>query len=122
MPTSTCPGCYFLRSSFPSAIDPPPHPPPSTRRPVQLTTVSPKKTVEGAAGGLLCSIAVALGLFRAAAWPDSPLSAAALGTLIFFSRCAGVRRQPVPVRWGAGCSASAACKHAPPLHGCCLCN
>lgn len=53
---------------------------------VQLTRVSPKKTVEGAAGGLICSIAVALGLFRAGGWPDSPLAAAALGTLIFFSR------------------------------------
>ncbi len=30
----------------------------------QLTHVSPKKTVEGAVGGLLSSIGVALGLYR----------------------------------------------------------
>ena len=39
-------------------ICPPPPPPP------QLTRVSPKKTVEGALGGLLSSIAVALGLYK----------------------------------------------------------
>lgn len=32
--------------------------------PPQLTAVSPKKTVEGAVGGLLSSIVVALGLYK----------------------------------------------------------
>jgi phosphatidate cytidylyltransferase len=31
---------------------------------LQLSAVSPKKTVEGAVGGLLCSIGVALGLYK----------------------------------------------------------
>ncbi|PSC75575.1 Phosphatidate cytidylyltransferase [Micractinium conductrix] len=55
----------------------------------QLTRVSPKKTVEGALGGLLSSIAVALGLYKTCGWPDNSLSAAALGTLVFFSSLFG---------------------------------
>lgn len=51
----------------------------------KLTSVSPKKTVEGAVGGLLCSIAVSVGCYQAVAWPDSVLSAAALGTIVFFA-------------------------------------
>ncbi len=35
----------------------------------QLISISPKKTVEGAAGGLLCSTAVALAFWRFLAWP-----------------------------------------------------
>lgn len=55
----------------------------------QLISISPKKTVEGALGGLLCSIGVALGCMKFFAWPDSALSAAALGTIIFFSSLFG---------------------------------
>ncbi|PRW05876.1 Phosphatidate cytidylyltransferase [Chlorella sorokiniana] len=55
----------------------------------QLTTVSPKKTVEGAIGGLLSSIGVALGLYKLSAWPASSLDAAALGTIVFFASLFG---------------------------------
>eukprot|EP00887_Chlorella_sp_A99_P001916 scaffold18.g1916.t1 len=55
----------------------------------RLTAVSPKKTVEGAVGGLLCSIGVAVGCFHIVAWPESALSAAALGTIVFFASLFG---------------------------------
>jgi len=55
----------------------------------QLTSISPKKTVEGAAGGLACSTAVALGFWRALAWPASPALAAALGVLVFVASLFG---------------------------------
>lgn len=47
-----------VESTLADAAAPPPP------LPAQLTTVSPKKTVEGAIGGLLSSIAVALGLYK----------------------------------------------------------
>ena len=55
----------------------------------KLIRISPKKTVEGAIGGLVSSIAVALALFKLFAWPDNPVTAAALGTVIFFSSLFG---------------------------------
>ena len=55
----------------------------------KLISISPKKTVEGAIGGLISSIAVSLGLFKLFSWPDSPVSAAAIGTVIFFSSLFG---------------------------------
>jgi phosphatidate cytidylyltransferase len=55
----------------------------------QLIAISPKKTVEGAIGGLLCSVGVALGCFRLFSWPDSQLSAACLGTIVFFASLFG---------------------------------
>ncbi len=55
----------------------------------KLISISPKKTVEGAIGGLISSIGVALALLKLFKWPDSPLSAAALGTVIFFSSLFG---------------------------------
>ena len=55
----------------------------------QLISISPKKTVEGAIGGLLASIGVALGSYLLLAWPGTPLSAAGLGTIIFFSSLFG---------------------------------
>jgi phosphatidate cytidylyltransferase len=55
----------------------------------QLSAVSPKKTVEGAAGGLLCSVATALGCFRLFAWPDGGASAVGLGALVFTSSLFG---------------------------------
>ena len=44
----------------------------------QLTAISPKKTVEGAFGGLLCSTALALGFWRVLAWPAHPALAVRL--------------------------------------------
>ena len=55
----------------------------------QLTSISPKTTVEGAAGGLACSTAVALGFWRALAWPANPALAAALGVLGFVASLFG---------------------------------
>lgn len=55
----------------------------------QLTKISPKKTVEGAIGGLACSIGAALLCCKFFAWPDSPWAAAALGTITFFSSLFG---------------------------------
>lgn len=51
----------------------------------QLSSISPKKTVEGAIGGLISSIAVAFGCYKVFAWPYDTLSAAALGTIVFIS-------------------------------------
>jgi len=55
----------------------------------QLSSISPKKTVEGALGGLLCSVGVAVGCCRLFAWPDTPVNAALLGTIVFFSSLFG---------------------------------
>lgn len=55
----------------------------------QLTQISPKKTVEGALGGLLCSILVSVGFWRFAGWPGGPVLAAYLGVLVFFSSLFG---------------------------------
>lgn len=55
----------------------------------QLHSISPKKTVEGAAGGLLASMAVAMLMQRALAWPTGPAAAAGLGALVFVSSVAG---------------------------------
>lgn len=55
----------------------------------QLISISPKKTVEGAIGGLACSVGAALACFRVFSWPDSYLSAAALGTIVFISSLFG---------------------------------
>lgn len=45
----------------------------------KLTDISPKKTVEGAAGGMAASVAVALGSWHCLAWPATPLAAVVLG-------------------------------------------
>ncbi len=45
----------------------------------KLTDVSPKKTVEGAVGGLASSIGMALLLHKLVAWPAAPLEACAMG-------------------------------------------
>lgn len=44
-----------------------------------FTEISPKKTVEGALGGLLSSVGVALGLWKLTHWPATPLAAAGMG-------------------------------------------
>ena len=49
----------------------------------QLISISPKKTVEGAVGGLLCSNLVALAFWRFLGWP-AQVSTSAMG---FQSRC-----------------------------------
>jgi len=55
----------------------------------QLLPVSPKKTVEGAASGLLAAVATA-GAGRAAlGWPATPLGALGLGSLVFFASLFG---------------------------------
>lgn len=45
----------------------------------KLTDISPKKTVEGAAGGLAAAVATALGSWALFGWPGSPLAAVVLG-------------------------------------------
>ena len=45
--------------------------------------------MEGAAGGLLCSVGVALACCRLAAWPSNQWNAAALGTIVFFASLFG---------------------------------
>ena len=49
----------------------------------QLTRISPKKTVEGALGGLLSSIFVAFAGWKVAGWPGSPLFACIVGVSLF---------------------------------------
>jgi phosphatidate cytidylyltransferase len=55
----------------------------------KLTDISPKKTVEGALGGLLCSISVVLASWKLLSWPRGPLVAAYLGVLLFISSLFG---------------------------------
>jgi phosphatidate cytidylyltransferase len=55
----------------------------------QLISVSPKKTVEGAIGGLVCSILGALGCYKMFQWPGSHLGAGALGAIVFISSIFG---------------------------------
>ena len=67
-------GAYFMGKSFGRT---------------QLTEISPKKTVEGAAGGLACSMVVALAFHRLLQWPADPFTAALLGLLVFFASLFG---------------------------------
>lgn len=55
----------------------------------QLTRISPKKTVEGAVGGLICSIAAAVGFWQVLAWPVGLGASISLGTLVFFASLFG---------------------------------
>ncbi|KAG2494580.1 hypothetical protein HYH03_007346 [Edaphochlamys debaryana] len=55
----------------------------------KLTEISPKKTVEGAVGGMAAAVALALGSHWAFAWPTTPLAAALLGVMVFFSSLFG---------------------------------
>lgn len=55
----------------------------------KLTEISPKKTVEGALGGMFSSVAVSLLLSQLLNWPASALAAAAFGVLVFFSSIFG---------------------------------
>lgn len=55
----------------------------------RLTEISPKKTVEGAVGGLICSIATAVGFWQFLAWPVNLGAAVCLGTLVFVASLFG---------------------------------
>lgn len=55
----------------------------------QLTSISPKKTVEGAIGGWGASVACALLLTQLTHWPASSLWAAGLGSVIFLASILG---------------------------------
>lgn len=55
----------------------------------QLISVSPKKTVEGAIGGLFCSVLGAIGCYKMLQWPGSLFGAAALGAIVFVSSIFG---------------------------------
>jgi len=55
----------------------------------QLIKISPKKTVEGAIGGLCATVGIALCGWRFAGWPGTPVYACALGTLVFVSSIFG---------------------------------
>ncbi len=55
----------------------------------QLIKLSPKKTVEGAVGGLISSILGALLCYKMFQWPGSVIGAAAMGTIVFVSSIFG---------------------------------
>jgi phosphatidate cytidylyltransferase len=55
----------------------------------KLTDISPKKTVEGALGGLASSVATALVLQSVTGWPGPALAAAGYGVLTFVSSIFG---------------------------------
>lgn len=51
----------------------------------KLTDISPKKTVEGALGGMASAVVVALLFWSVFAWPGSAISAAGYGVSIILS-------------------------------------
>jgi len=55
----------------------------------KLTDISPKKTVEGALGGLASAVAAALALRWLFNWPGDAVAAAGYGVLMFFSSIFG---------------------------------
>lgn len=55
----------------------------------QLTAISPKKTVEGALGGLGAAVTCAVLLTHVSNWPASPLGAAGLGAVVFLASILG---------------------------------
>ena len=55
----------------------------------QLIKISPNKTVEGAAGGLLCTMLVAFGLRQLFGWHAGVIQTLFLGALIFWAAVAG---------------------------------
>lgn len=55
----------------------------------KLHAISPKKTVEGAVGGLIAASATALAFWKLFLWPSSPFAAIALAVLIFFGSLFG---------------------------------
>ncbi len=67
-------GAYFVGKSFGR---------------IKLHAISPKKTVEGALGGLIAATATALAFWKLFLWPSSPVTAAVLAVLIFFGSLFG---------------------------------
>ena len=55
----------------------------------RLIAVSPNKTVEGALGGLLCTMATAYGLRWLFGWHAGPVQTLTLGAVIFVAAVAG---------------------------------
>jgi len=55
----------------------------------QLTRISPKKTVEGAFGGLCSSILIGFAGWKLAGWPGTPFFACAVASLVFVSSLFG---------------------------------
>jgi len=55
----------------------------------QMIKVSPNKTVEGAAGGLLCTTLTAFGLRQLFGWHAGVIQTLVLGALVFFAAVAG---------------------------------
>ena len=55
----------------------------------QLIKISPNKTVEGAAGGLLCTMLTAFGLRQLLGWHAGAIQTVVLGALVFFAAVAG---------------------------------
>ena len=55
----------------------------------KLHAISPKKTVEGAVGGLFCTSTVALLFWRIFAWPANAATAIGLAVVIFFGSLFG---------------------------------
>eukprot|EP00775_Hariotina_reticulata_P009772 gene9772-9929_t len=55
----------------------------------KLTDISPKKTVEGAIGGLASAMATAVLFWKVFSWPGSAMAAAGYGVLTFFSSLFG---------------------------------
>lgn len=55
----------------------------------QLIRISPRKTVEGTVGGLLCSSAVALICFKVFSWPASPLASIGFAVSVFVASVFG---------------------------------
>lgn len=67
-------GAYFVGKSFGR---------------IKLHAISPKKTVEGAIGGLIAASATALAFWKLFLWPSSPVTATGLAVLIFFGSLFG---------------------------------
>ena len=55
----------------------------------KLTDISPKKTVEGAIGGLASAVAAAIALRALFSWPGDVLAAAGYGAMMFVSSIFG---------------------------------
>lgn len=55
----------------------------------KLHAISPKKTVEGALGGLLAASATAVAFWKLFCWPSSPALAIGLAVVIFFGSLFG---------------------------------
>lgn len=55
----------------------------------KLTDISPKKTVEGAVGGLACAVGVSLLMRNLTHWPTTPIASVVLAVLVYASSVFG---------------------------------